>query len=100
MKNLFFATAFALSAMSGIAGNVYAACGSVSIAEMNWASAQLMANVDKIILKDGYGCDVSIVPGDTMPTFTSMNEKGAPDVAGEFGINAVANGFAGGVFGW
>ena len=76
MKNLFFATAFALSAMSGIAKMYnYAACGSVSIAEMNWASAQLMANSKLIILKDGYGCDVSIVPGDTMPTFTSMNEK-------------------------
>ena len=26
------------------------ACGKVTIAEMNWASAELMANVDKIIL--------------------------------------------------
>ena len=30
-----------------------AACGKVSIAEMNWASAGLMANVDKIILEEG-----------------------------------------------
>lgn len=66
------------------------ACGTVSIAEMNWASAQLMANVDKIILESGYGCKVDIVPGDTMPTFTSMNEKGQPDVAGELWVNAVA----------
>ena len=58
-----------------------AACGKVSIAEMNWASASLMANVDKIILEKGYGCEVELVAGDTMPTFTSMNEKGAPDVA-------------------
>ena len=29
-----------------------AACGKVSIAEMNWASASLMANVDKIILEN------------------------------------------------
>ena len=28
-----------------------AACGTVSVAEMNWASAQLMAIVDKIILE-------------------------------------------------
>ena len=60
-------------------------CGTVSVAEMNWASAQLMANVDKIILESGYGCS-EIVPGDTMPTFTSMNEKGQPDVAGELGL--------------
>ena len=64
-------------------------CGSVTIAEMNWASAGLMANVDSIILEEGYGCDVEIVAGDTIPTFTSMNEKGQPDVAGELWINAV-----------
>ena len=29
------------------------ACGKVTIAEMNWASAELMANVDKIILEKG-----------------------------------------------
>ena len=67
-----------------------AACGKVSIAEMNWASAELMANVDKIILEKGYGCEVELVAGATMPTFTSMNEKGAPDVAPELWANAVA----------
>ena len=66
-----------------------AACGKVSIAEMNWASAGLMANVDKIILEKGYGCEVELVAGDTMPTFTSMNEKGMPDVAPELWANAV-----------
>ena len=64
-------------------------CGDVQIAEMNWASAELMANVDKLILEKGYGCNVSLVPGATMPTFTSLNEKGEPDVAPELWINAV-----------
>ena len=91
MKKLVAASVFAASAMFAMAGQANAACGTVSIAEMNWASAQLMANVDKIILEEGYGCKVEIVPGDTMPTFTSMNEKGAPDVAGELWVNAVAN---------
>ena len=67
-----------------------AECGDISIAVMNWASAELMANVDKILLEEGYGCSVELVPGDTMPTFTSMNEKGQPDVAGELWTNAVA----------
>ena len=58
----------------------YASCGKIKIAEMNWASAELMANVDKIILEKGYGCEVEMVAGATMPTFTSMNEKGTPDV--------------------
>ncbi|MGF9564034.1 ABC transporter substrate-binding protein [Neorhizobium sp. JUb45] len=64
-------------------------CGSVSIAEMNWASAGVAAHVDKIILENGYGCSVEIVPGDTMPTFTSMNEKSEPDIAPEFWVNSV-----------
>ena len=67
-----------------------AECGDVSVASMNWASAELMSEVDKFILEEGYGCSVEIVAGDTMPTFTSMNEKGQPDVAGELWTNAVA----------
>jgi glycine betaine/proline transport system substrate-binding protein len=64
-------------------------CGSVSIAEMNWASAGVAAWVDKIILEEGYDCDVTLVTGDTMPTFTSMNEKSEPDMAPELWVNAV-----------
>ena len=74
MRKLLIASAVAAGTMLGVSGQASAACGTVSIAEMNWASAQLMANVDKIILESGYGCKVEIVPGDTMPTFTSMNE--------------------------
>ncbi|NDW52415.1 glycine betaine ABC transporter substrate-binding protein [Aliiroseovarius sp. PrR006] len=81
----------------GVAGALFAfsqgaaaeECGKVSIAEMNWASAELMANVDAIILSEGYGCDVEKVPGATTTTFASMNEKGQPDVAPELWTNAV-----------
>ncbi|MBD3788134.1 MAG: ABC transporter substrate-binding protein [Sphingomonadales bacterium] len=66
-------------------------CGRISIAEMNWASAGVAAWVDKIILEEGYGCDVELVTGDTMPTFTSMNEKAEPDMAPELWVNAVKN---------
>lgn len=72
-----------------LGANIAAAdCGAVSIASMNWASAEMLANVDKIILDEGYGCDVELVPGDTVPTFTSMNEKAQPDIAGELWANA------------
>lgn len=64
-------------------------CGSVTVANMNWQSAEVLAEVDKFILSEGYGCDVEIVAGDTMPTFTSMNEKSQPDIAPEMWINAV-----------
>ena len=30
----------------------WSACGSISMADMNWPSATLMANVDKIILEE------------------------------------------------
>ncbi len=68
----------------------HAACGDISIAEMNWASAELMANVDKMILEAGYGCNVELIPGATTTTFASMNEKAQPDVAPELWANAVA----------
>ena len=76
---------FGFTSFSGIAN---AACGKISIANMNWASANFMAEVDKIILEKGYGCEVELVPGATMPTFTSMQEKGEPDIAPEFWANA------------
>ena len=66
-----------------------AECGDIQIAEWNWASGELMANVDKIILEAGYGCTVEMIPGATTTTFASMNEKGQPDIAGELWINAV-----------
>ena len=72
-----------------VSQSALAACGPVVIANMNWASAVLMANVDKVILGKGYGCKTSLIQGDTMPTFTSMNEKGQPDVAPELWVNAV-----------
>ena len=65
-----------------------AACGKVTIAEMTWASAGVAAHVEDIILKEGYGCDTEVVPGDTVPTVTSMTEKGEPDIAPEVWINS------------
>ena len=64
-------------------------CGKVTIADMNWNSASLMANIDGFILKHGYGCDAELVPGDTMPTGTSMIEKGQPDIAPEMWSNSM-----------
>jgi glycine betaine/proline transport system substrate-binding protein len=85
----FLASAILAAGLSAFAGGAKADCGSVSIAEMNWASAGVAANVDKIILEEGYGCSVEMVTGDTLPTFTSMNEKGQPDITPELWINAV-----------
>jgi len=72
-------------------------CGSVTIADMNWSSATFMAALDRFILDHGYGCDASVVPGDTMPTGTSMMEKGEPDVAPELWTNSFTEALDAGV---
>ncbi|OAN10848.1 ABC transporter substrate-binding protein [Photobacterium jeanii] len=64
-------------------------CGKVTIADMNWNSATLIAHIDQFILAQGYGCDAELVPGDTMPTGTSMIEKGEPDIAPELWSNSM-----------
>ncbi len=48
----------------------------MTIANMNWQSAEVLASVDKFILTEGYGCSAELVVGDTVPTITSMIEKG------------------------
>ena len=89
MKKLLSSAFFAAAALA-LSGPAHAAdCGDVSISEMNWASAGVAAYVDKIILGNGYGCKVTLITGDTMPTFTSMNEKAEPDMAPELWVNAV-----------
>ena len=65
-----------------------AKCGDVQLASMNWASAEFMASVDKLVLEAGYGCTVEVVPGATETTFASMNDKGSPDIAPELWANA------------
>lgn len=74
-----------------------AACGKVSIGEMNWGSAQVIANVEKFILESGYGCKVELVQTKTVACMTSMVEKGEPDIASEIWVNSVKEVFAKGV---
>jgi len=65
-----------------------AQCGRVSIAEMSWGSAAILAHIEEIILAKGYGCRTELLPGDTVPTTTSMAGRGEPDIAPELWINA------------
>lgn len=86
MKRLFGAAALIASAFF-MSNPALAACGKVTISDMNWPSASFMANLDKLILQHGFGCDAELIPGDTMPTGTSMIEKGEPDIAPEMWSN-------------
>ena len=63
-------------------------CGKISIAEMNWASAELIANIDKIILEDGFDCRVKLIPGSTMSIFTEMNKNKEPLMSPEHWSNS------------
>ena len=90
MKNTITALIVAGIAMSmPVHANAAGECGSVTMAEWNWPSGELMANVDKFILETGYGCEVEMVPGSPQTTFASMDAKGKPDIAGELWVNAL-----------
>lgn len=89
MKKLLASAILALFFSGFTSGAQAAECGTVSIAEMKWPSAGIAAHVDRMVLEAGYGCSVTLVSGDTIPTFASMNEKGTPDLAPELWANAV-----------
>ena len=55
-------------------------CGTdrtIDIAEMTWPSAAALAHVHAIILENGYGCNVEVVQGDTVPTSASSSSSTA-----------------------
>lgn len=59
----------------------------VTIAEMTWPSASALAHITAKFLNVGYGCDAAIVPGDTVPTATSMLQKSEPTIAPELWLS-------------
>jgi len=63
-------------------------CGEVSITQMNWASSAIVTEVSKFIMENGYGCDVTVVPSDTVPAVTSVAETGEPDIVTELWLNS------------
>ena len=83
MKHLLSSTCMALGVLAMGSAASAAECGTVTIANMNWQSAEVLANVDKFILAKGYGCNAELTVGDTVPTITSMVEKSNPDIAPE-----------------
>src|SRR5262245_46950690 len=75
--------AVAAAALLSAGSAAKADCGDITLAEFSWQSAQAMTNVDQFILNNGYGCNATIVAGDTVPTITAMIEKGQPDISPE-----------------
>lgn len=86
------ASLFATTSIPALAQEDAASCGTdrtIDIAEMTWPSAAALAHIHAIILEEGYGCDVEIVAGDTVPTSSSMLTRGEPAVAPELWTSAI-----------
>ena len=66
----------------------YAECGEVSITEMNWASSQIITEVSKFLMEQGYGCKVEKVPSATTTSVASLAENGEPDIVTELWLNS------------
>jgi glycine betaine/proline transport system substrate-binding protein len=67
-------------------------CGTrpVSIARMNWPSAELLAEIHARILAREYGCQTRITPGDLAASVSAMGSTGQPAVVPEMWVGRVA----------
>jgi glycine betaine/proline transport system substrate-binding protein len=90
MKRVVSAAAFGLFVLPVAAE---AECGAVSITEMNWASASVVTNVADFLMAEGYGCDVTVVPSDTVPAVTSVAENNEPDIVTELWLNSAGDAY-------
>lgn len=70
-------------------GMAQAECGKVSVGAMGWASGETITAVTKFLMENGYGCEVEVVPTDTVPAVTSLAENNEPDVVPEVWVNSV-----------
>ena len=89
-------TLIAFCALLGIAllpFKTAAACGNVSITEMNWASSQIITEVSKFLLEQGYGCKVKKVPSATTTSVASLAETGKPDIVTELWLNSAGDAY-------
>jgi len=95
MKNLLLSASFTGAVLAG--GAAQAACGDISMAVFSWQAAEAHAYVDQFILSHGYDCNVEMVAGDTVPTISSMVEKGKPDLVPEGNPSAMGATYAAGL---
>ncbi len=81
-------------AMLTAAGPANAECGEVSITEMNWASSQIITEVSKFLMEQGYGCTIEKVPSATTTSVASLAENGEPDIVTELWLNSTGDVYA------
>ena len=84
--------ASSIAMMSSVANA--ASCGKVSITEMNWASSQIITEVAKFLMEQGYGCKVEKVPSATTTAVASLAENGEPDIVTELWLNSTGDAYS------
>lgn len=75
-----------LAAMLASRPAAAADCGdadAVEVAEMKWPTAALLAQVHRLILERGYGCNVRLVRGAMKGMVTRLAARGRPDIVPE-----------------
>jgi glycine betaine/proline transport system substrate-binding protein len=87
------ATALATPALVALPAAAQDQCGEVSIAQMNWAAANVTTEIAQFLLEQGYGCDVTLVPSDTIPAVTSVSENGEPDIVTNLWLNSAGEAY-------
>jgi len=90
---LLAAGAFALLLAAPQPSAAQSKCGTsdeITIANMTWMSANVLAETIHLVLTAGYGCNAKLVPGDTVPTATSMLTKNRPHIAPELWISTAS----------
>ena len=91
-KSMLLAASLLLGAAFALPAQAQETCGTdrtIDIAEMTWPSAAALAHIHATILDKGFGCNVEIVTGDTVPTSSSMLSRGTPAVAPELWTSAI-----------
>ena len=66
-------------------------CGgeTITIARMQWPSAELLAEIHARLIAQNFGCAADVVPGDLAASASSMGVNGQPAVAPELWITRV-----------
>lgn len=96
MRHLLSMTTLALGtalAVPAAAQDAPGTCGDLSIAQMGWTSAEIITEVAKFLLEQGYGCYVTLVKSDTIPAITSVAENGEPDIVTDLWLNSAGEAY-------
>lgn len=59
----------------GLSNAAYAACGKIEMGDFDWNSAKLHSAISAFILENGYGCEVNVTTGSTIPIMAALYEQ-------------------------